>query len=52
MYLDSCIKGYDSVCCGTIYNYDHRAVSEGKAFDLSLRGTILQVCKDSEVVKL
>lgn len=47
-----CIKGYDSVCCGTIYNYDDMAVSESKAFDLSLRGTILQVRKGSEVVKL
>lgn len=47
-----CVKGYDSVCCGTIYNEGDKAVSESKAFDLSLRGTILQECKDSEVAKL
>lgn len=47
-----CIKEYDSVCCGTIYKYDDMAVSEGKAFDVSWKGTILQVRRDSEVVKL
>ena len=34
------------------YNYDNGAVSEDEVVDQSSRGTILQVCKDSEVVRL